>query len=175
MSYVLSNANEAIEEDLNTKEFTHEPTGIKFTLRSYANPAYQRAYERIYLREQEYNKGLYGAKLDDSFLDEAESNEMTPNELWLRAIGRFLIEDWSVVDQDGVKVKPSGDSFLMLLTSIKNPPELARWCIDRATDIAIEKDIAVEEIKKKPSTATIGKKPTAAKIKPTLKSTNTSE
>ena len=69
MAYVLKrNLEEVKEDDLRSGEFTHEPTGIEITINSFANPAYQRAYERIFLREKEQTKELFEAKLDDNCL-----------------------------------------------------------------------------------------------------------
>ena len=120
-------------------------------------------------------KELFEAKLDDNFLDEAESTEMTTNELWLRAIGRFLITKWNITDENGEMIEPNADNFILLLSDLDNPPEFAQWCLDCATQVAINRDKVAAETKKKPSPATRGKKATATKTSKTAKSTNTSE
>lgn len=173
MAYVLGKTQEDLNDDYTQKEFTHPATGIKVTIISFANPKYQRAYDRIRMREQAYVKDLYDAKLDDEFLSAASDEGMTTNELWLRAIAMFLIADWQIVDAKKEPVPVTADNFILLLTDLDDPQDFARWCVNCATEIAIEKDKAAEDIKKKLLTATTGKSSTAAKTKATAKSTNT--
>lgn len=146
----------------NSKEFTHEPTGLKVTLKSFNDKTFQKAYGLLMARDKADLVDLKEKPLDDSFLDDINADDGTTNELLIRAIAKFLITDWNAVDESGDKLEITGDNFVLLISNVDNPADFITWCFNCAGDVAVQKSAETAETKKKPSTATRGKKTTQA-------------
>ena len=113
-------------------------------------------------RETADDEAMRNKKLDDSFLDGIDGDEKTVDEMLARAIGRFLIADWDVQDQDGNKLEISSDNFILLIANIDDARDFVQWCLDSSTDVTVQAAKSLSETKKKPSSATSGKKTTKA-------------
>ena len=174
MAFILKSEDEIKALASETGTFTHEPTGIKFKLRSFADRGYQAAYAQLQARDRAFLDEVINRPLDGNFFDSITADARTPNELWMRAIGRYLIAEWDVLDHNEQPLEVSDDNFILLVTQVEDPSELVTWCLARSTDIAIARDEEQTEAKKKPLTASSGKGTTAKPIRKTSKSPTTS-
>jgi len=161
MTFVVKKIN-LDDLDNKTGEYTHEDTGITMTLKSFNNPQFQKAYNMLMSRERSDNEAIRERKLDDSFLDEIGDGEKTTDELLVKAIGKFLVADWLVNDENGDKLEVSADNFILLIANIEQPMPFVQWCLDSAAEVAITNAKSLSATKKKPPTATRGKKTTKA-------------
>lgn len=174
MAFILKSEEEIRALASETGDFTHEPTGIKFKIRSFADRNYQAAYAQLHARDRAFIEEVVNRPLDDKFFDAIDSGSKTPNEMWMRAIGRYLIAEWDVLDHNEQPLEVNDDNFILLVNQVDDPSELVSWCLARATDIAITRDEEQAEAKKKPSPVTSGKGTTAKPTRKTQKSPTTS-
>ena len=174
MAFILKSEEEIRALASETGEFTHEATGIKFKLRSFADRGYQAAYAQLHARDRAFIEEVVNRPLDGNFFDGITADAKTPNELWMRAIGRYLIAEWDVLDHNEQPLEVNDDNFILLVNQVDDPSELVSWCLSRATDIAISRDEDQAEIKKKSLTATSGKGTTAKPTRKPQKSPTTS-
>lgn len=161
MAFVVNKTN-LDELDKQTGEYTHEATGIKATFNSFNDPRFKKAYSMLIRREMADDEAMRNKRLDDSFLDGIDGDEKTADEMLARAIGRFLIADWDVQDQDGNKLEINSDNFILLIASIDDARDFVQWCLDSSTDVTVQAAKSLSETKKKPLRATSGKKTTKA-------------
>lgn len=161
MAFVVNKAN-LDELDKQTGEYTHEATGIKVEFNSFNDPRFKKAYSMLIRREMADDEAMRNKKLDDSFLDDIDGDEKTADEMLARAIGKFLIADWDVEDQDGKKLEVSSDNFILLVANLDDARDFVQWCLDSSTDVTVQAAKSLNETKKKPSRATNGKKTTKA-------------
>ena len=148
--------------NVDTGTFTHEPTGIELTLKSFNDPMFTKAHELIQTRSQLDMKELKERALDSSFFDNIKSDGKSTNELQLEAIGKFLVVDWNAVDENGDKLPVSAENFVLLTANIpmNQQAEFVEWCFSMAVDVAIKHVEKLSETKKKSSRATSGKRAT---------------
>lgn len=162
MAFVLKSKETLDAIAAETRQFTHEPTGITMTLRTFADRGYQAAIAQLQAYGEAHQDEIATRPLDEHFFDNVDGNARTPNEMWVRAIGRFLIVDWDVLDGKDEPphkpVKPSEDSMVLLVSQIDDPAELVTWCLNMATQIAADRAKDQTDVKKKPLTVTSGKK-----------------
>lgn len=161
MAFVVKKIN---LDDLNAKtgKFTHEPTGLEVTFKPFTDKSFQKAYSLLMARDRADLVELKEKPLNDSFLDGIDVEDGTTNELLIRAIGKFLVTDWNAVDESGDKLAITGDNFVLLIGNVDNPSEFIEWCFTCAGDVAMQKSEQAAETKKKPLSATSGKKTTQA-------------
>lgn len=145
----------------NTQKFTHA-SGLEVTFKSFNDKSFQKAYGLLMARDKADLAELKEKPLDDSFLDGINGDDGTTNELLIRAIAKFLITDWNAVDESGDKLEITGDNFILLISNVDDPSDLVTWCFTCAGDVAMQKSKETAETKKKPLTATRGKKTTQA-------------
>lgn len=148
--------------DSKTGQYTHEETGLKVTFKPFNNPQFQRAYNMIVSRERAEMEDAKSRKMDKTFLDDISDDEMTTDEVLVRAVGKFLIADWDAEDEEGNKLEISADNFVLLVANIENAMAFTQWCLDSATDLTIKNAKSLTDTKKKPSPVTGGKKTTKA-------------
>ena len=160
MAFVVNTTKPELLDEGIAKEFTHKETGLKITFKPLSDKHYQKANETLMMRERIDIDALKSKPMDDSFLDGLNVDNKSASELWLHALAKFLITDWNAVDQDGNKLEVTGDNFILLVNSIGNAQEFLQWCTESAGQVAIEKAEQAAETKKKPSSATSGKKTT---------------
>lgn len=157
MAFVVKKIN--LDDLSNTTEkFTHEPTGLEVTFKSFNDKSFQKAYSLLMARDKADLVDLKEKPLDDSFLDGINGEDGTTNELLIRSIAKFLITDWNAVDEDSNKLEVNGDNFVLLISNVDDPSELISWCFTCAGDVAMQKSKEMAETKKKPSRVTSGKK-----------------
>ncbi len=162
MAFVVNTTKAELLDNGITKEFTHEPTGLKVTFKPSSDKHYQKANETLMMRERIDIDALKKKPMDDSFLSDLNIDNKSASELWLHALAKFLITDWSAVDQNGDKLEVTGDNFILLVNNIDDAQEFLQWCTESAGQVAVEKAEQAAETKKKPSSATSGKKTTQA-------------
>ncbi|OOR87279.1 hypothetical protein B0181_10540 [Moraxella caviae] len=158
MAFILKKQTAELNTD-NVGEFTHA-LGFKITFRSLFNPKFMRASAMLDAKHILEREKLEQRKYDDAFFDDIDDEQNNPNTMALQAIGRFLFVDFDVSDEDGNKVEPTPDNFLLLSKQVGDPFAFVEWCIECATKVAQDSAAELENIKKKPSTATTGKKNT---------------
>ena len=161
MAFVLKNTN-LDEMEAQTGEYTYEPHDIKVTFNSFNSPRFKKAYSMLIRREMSDEEAMRTKKMDDSFFDDIDEDEKTSDEMLARIIGRFLVVDWNVQDQDNNKLEVTADNFILLVSNVDDPRDFVQWCLDSATDVTVQAAKSLEETKKKPSRATSGKKTTKA-------------
>ena len=150
--------------NIETGTFTHEPTGIELTLKSFNDPMFTKAHELIQTRNQLDMQDLKERALDGAFFDNIKAEGKSTNELQLEAIGKFLVVDWNAVDEEGEPLPVSAENFVLLTANIpmNQQAEFVEWCFSKSVDVAIAHVEKVSETKKKSSRATSGKKTTKA-------------
>lgn len=161
MAFVV-NKTDLDELDKQTGEYTHEATGIKVEFNSFNDARFKKAYSMLIRREMADDEAMRNKKMNDSFLDDIDGDEKTVDEMLARAIGRFLIADWDVQDQDGNKLEITSDNFILLVAKVDDAREFVQWCLDSATDVTVQAAKSLDETKKKPLRVTSGKKTTKA-------------
>lgn len=169
MAFVLKSKETLDAIAAETRQFTHEPTGITMTLRTFANRGYQAAIAQLQAYGEAQQDEIATRPLDEHFFDNVDGDARTSNEMWVRAIGRFLIVDWDVLDDKDEPIKPSEDSMVLLVSQIDDPAELVTWCLNMATQIAADRAKDQTDVKKKPLTVTSGKKTTVQSTSKTAK------
>lgn len=141
---------------------TYEADNITMTLNSFDNRAFQKAYGLIIGREEEEKAAISAATMDDDFLNNISLTDKSTGEMITRAIAKFLIVDWDVVDEEGNKLEVTGDNLLLLSANTTDPEAFIPWVFNATVEIAIEHAENITSTKKKPSPDTSGKKTTKA-------------
>lgn len=147
-----------------TGTYTYEPDNITMTLNSFDNRAFQKAYGLILGREDEEKAAISAATMDDDFLNNINIGDKSTSEMITRAIAKFLIEAWDVVDETGATLEVTGDNLLLLTANTTDPDKFIQWVFNTTVDIAVEHAKTITDTKKKPSPATSGKKSTKASV-----------
>lgn len=175
MAFVVKNIN-LDDLDSNTGEYTYErkdadgkDISLNITFKSFNNPQFQKAYNMLVSRERADSEAVKGRKLDETFLDDIADDEKTTDEMLVRAIGKFLIVDWDVQDEQGNKLEITADNFILLIANLENAMGFTQWCLDSATDVTIKNAKSLADTKKKPLSVTSGKKTTKASATSTAK------
>ena len=156
--------------DLNktkSQKFTHQ-SGLELTLKSIFTPNFQKAWDAIGMSfEKESEKPLTGA-----LIASISDDTLTRGQATAHAIAEFLIDDWNAVDENEEKLPINADNLFQVVANIpedsldKLPSgekeSIFDWIFKSSSDVA--KSIAdnIEATKKKPSSATSGKKSTEA-------------
>lgn len=153
MSFILKKS--LTTKDDRTKEFSHDETGLKLTLRSINTPAFQKA-NAIIGRKDLAEKGQ--ALTQELLSKERVTDDMlTFDEALIYAFGEHIITDWNVADEDGEVVEVGGDAFVKVVSAVDDPFNLLMWCLDKAKEVAKEAHEELESAKKKPSKGGTGK------------------
>lgn len=163
MSYVVNTDINLDDLNSDTGTYTHTETGITITFNSYNDDRFQAAQSKIATREKLDSEAIKEQDLDpDSFLDDIDANKKTTGKILINAVGRYLIADWEVKDQNGDKLPITGKNFEMLIASlpVRKQPEFFQWCINRSIDVTLVSSQALEDTKKKLLKDTTGKKTT---------------
>lgn len=166
MAFVVKKPVEAEIEDVEVvaEEFTYKPLNLKITIKSFEDEMFVKAYEKIGERQILEFEKLKQAPLDYSFFDDLDTrkDKGSVGGLVIKAVGRYLIADWDVNDEDGNKLPVTGENFELLMANIgvNDQMPFLQWCMDRAGDVALEEAKRLNDIKKKPLTATSGKRTT---------------
>ncbi len=166
MAFVVTKIN-LDQLSMGTGTFTYEPDNITMTLRGYDNRQFQRAQELIFAREKEEAEVIKNSTMDDSFLDNINSEDKSSAEMITRAVAKFLIISWDVVDENGDLLEVNGDNLLMLTAGVTDTQQFTEWLWTSTLKVSTDHDKAITNTKKKPSPATSGKKST--KTLPTSK------
>lgn len=162
MAFVVDTSVVTDDKDV-TKEFTFAPADVDVTFRSFNDSRFQKAYSLLNAKHAADMEKLLSTRLDDTIFDDIREGDKTADELLVKAIGNFLVVDWSVEDQNGDTLPPTGDNFVLLLVQLPQDKqmEFVTWCLDCAGKVSTLKAETKEVTKKKPSTATRGKKTSA--------------
>lgn len=170
MAFVVKKIN-LDDLDNKTGNYTYEckdvdgnDISLSITFKSFNNPQFQKAYSMIVSRNISDADAIKVKKLDDNFLDGLNEDDKTTGDIMVRAVGKFLIADWDINDENGDKLPINADNFVLLLANIpmREQQDFFQWCMDSAGDVAVNSAKALAETKKKPSTATGGKKTSQA-------------
>lgn len=162
MAFVVSKLN---LDDLNgrTGTFDHAATGITMTFRPFSDAKFQKAYNMLEIRQRADIEAIKQARLNNELLDNISEDDKTADELLVMAIAKFLIADWDLVDEEGKKLPVSADNFVLLLMQLPESQQIAivAWAMDCAGKVSQAKVEKLTQTKKKPSSATRGKKTSA--------------
>lgn len=146
------------------ESFHYAPLDVNISLKSFEDELFQRAYNLIGDRTRIELEHLKNQPKDLTFFNGIESNKGSTGELVILAVGEYLITDWDIVDEDGKKLEVSGENFKLLMANVDKIDQIPflQWCLDRAGDIAISDAELLNDTKKKPLSASSGKKTTKA-------------
>ena len=152
--------------DLNktkSQKFTHQ-SGLELTLKSIFTPNFQKAWDAIGASfEKESEKPLTSA-----LITSISDDTLTRGQATAHAIAEFLIEDWNAVDENEEQLPINADTRFQVIANIPEDSlamldsgekeSIFDWIFKSASEVA--KSIAgnIEATKKKPSSATNGKK-----------------
>lgn len=157
--------------DLNktkSQKFTHE-SGLELTLKSIFTPNFQKAWDAIGISfEKESEKPLTSA-----LITSISDDTLTRGQATAHAIAEFLIEDWNAIDEKtGDKLDINAENLFQVVANIPEDSlttlesgekeSIFDWIFKSASEVAKSIAETIDATKKKPSSATSGKKSTVA-------------
>lgn len=157
MAFVLKK-KEVLEGDLTTKAFTYKPADVTVTFKSLFTPSFQKA--QSYLSSRFRNEANLPLTADMVSKQAISEDSLTFDEALIVAVGEHLAAEWDVVDEDNKKIPLTGENFVLLVSQMDSPSDFVQWCFNCAGEVAKSIAESVAETKKKPSSATSGKKNT---------------